>query len=118
MARLAVNAQFAADKGHSLSHAGMAETRPSLFLGGIESNAIVVHRKLESAIDKAKANFYRAGERMTGDVPQGLLRMRYKHSAIGRGASRFSSALKLTGIASADLKRSHSVLSASINPRS
>ena len=73
MARLAVNAQFAADKRHSLSHAGMAKARPSLFPGGIESNAVVAYRELKAAIDKANADFYRAGVRMTGDIPQRLL---------------------------------------------
>ena len=74
MAKLAVDAQFPSDMRQSLSHAGMAETRPSLFPGGIESNAIVVYRELESAVDKLKADFYRASVRMTGDIPQGLLR--------------------------------------------
>ena len=73
MAQLAVDAQFPTDKRQSLSHAGMAETRPSLFPGGIESNSIVVYRELESAVDKLKADFYRASVRMTGDIPQGLL---------------------------------------------
>ena len=74
MARLAVDAQFAANKRRSLSHAGVPEAWSSWFQGGIESNAIVVHRKLESAIDKTKADFYRACARMTGGVPQRLLR--------------------------------------------
>ena len=74
IARLAVDAQFPTDKRQSLSHAGMAETRPSLFPGGIESNAIVVYRELESAVDKLNVDFYRASVRMPGDIPQRLLR--------------------------------------------
>jgi hypothetical protein len=74
MARHADEAQFAADKRQSLSHAGMAKARPSLLTGGIESNAVVAHQELESAVDKAEADVYRAGARMTGDIPQRLLR--------------------------------------------
>ena len=73
MARFAVDPQFAADKKHSLPHAGMAEAWSSLFPGGIESNAVVVYRELESAIDKAKGDFYRAGARVTSDILQRLL---------------------------------------------
>ena len=57
MARRADEAQFAADKRQSLSHAGMAKTRPSLLTRRIESDAVVVHRELESVVDKAKADF-------------------------------------------------------------
>ena len=74
MARLAVDAQFAANKRRSLSHAGVPEAWSSWFQGGIKSNAVVVYRKLESAIDNAKADFYRTGERMTSGIPQRLLR--------------------------------------------
>jgi hypothetical protein len=74
MARPADEAQFAADKRQSLSHAGMAKARPSLLTGWIESNAVVAHRELESVVDRAKADVYRGRARMTCDIPQRFLR--------------------------------------------
>ena len=118
VSRFAVDAQFSAGKRHSLSHAGVAKAWSSLFPGGIESNAVVVYRKLESAIDKAKADFYCVGACMSGEFRSASCAMRNKQSATDRGgSSRFSSALKLVGIASTDEKRSHSIFSASISPR-
>ena len=73
MARFAVDPQFAADKRHSLPHAGVAKAWSSWFQGGIESNAVVVYRELESAIGNAKGDFYRAGARMTSDILKRLL---------------------------------------------
>ncbi len=59
--RRAVDEEFAVDQEEALSHSGEPETRPSLFPGWIEANAIVLHRKLKLATDRAKLDLDRAG---------------------------------------------------------
>lgn len=61
MARRTVDQEFAVDEEEALSHPGKPEARPSLFSGWIETNAIVLHGKLEFAADCAKLDFDRAG---------------------------------------------------------
>ena len=102
-----------------MSHSSEPEAWPHLLSSWIETNAIVLHGKLNSATNRAKLDLDRAGVCMAGDVAKRLLRDPVKTRDRARVSSSTSLlALNLVGIPSTAPKRAHSAFSASINPRS